>query len=192
MNQKLQQAMAAAQSGKSREAQVLLTQVLSEEPEEVQAWFLLSHLVESKQKQLAYLKKVVELDPGHEKAVERLSELEMSDARLPAVGTAEPEEPISGTLPDWVTAVDEESGLEATVFSRSPLGQEDVPPVPSELFTDEPSPGASAGAPSIPSKREEVNVLRRKRARLTYALVGLVMLAAIVFIALLYFIFTSL
>ena len=76
MNQKLQQAIAATRAGQKREAQVLLTQVLQEEPEEVHAWYLLGLLVESPHKQRAYLGKVLALDPDHEKARQHLARLE--------------------------------------------------------------------------------------------------------------------
>lgn len=76
MNQKLQQAIAATRAGQKREAQVLLTQVLQEEPEEVQAWYLLGLLVESPHKQRAYLGKVLALDPNHEKARRHLARLD--------------------------------------------------------------------------------------------------------------------
>lgn len=76
MNQKLQQAIAATRAGQKREAQLLLTQVLQEEPQEVHAWYLLGLLVESPHKQRAYLGKVLALDPDHEKARQHLARLE--------------------------------------------------------------------------------------------------------------------
>ena len=75
MDDKLKLAMAAARAGQKKEAQFLLTQVLQNDPQNVNAWFLLSHLVDSGQKQISYLEKVVALDPGHQKAAERLVEL---------------------------------------------------------------------------------------------------------------------
>lgn len=185
--------MVAAQSGNSREAQVLLTQVLNDDPEEAQAWFLLSHLVDSEQKQIAYLNKVVELDPGHEKAVEILSQLEVREelAAQSEVGDDSEEEPL-GVVPDWITDEDAESGLEATLFTRSPLEQEEVPPVPPELFTDEPPPDAEDGAHLSPSALDKGRLQKKRRARLNVTLIGLVILAAAVFVALIYLIITSL
>lgn len=77
MNVKLQQAIGAARAGESQKAQVLLAQILKEDTKNVHAWFLLSHLVESKDKKLAFLHKVLELEPTHQKAQERLAELTM-------------------------------------------------------------------------------------------------------------------
>lgn len=76
MNQKLQQAIAATRAGQKREAQLLLTQVLQEDEQDVHAWYLLSLLVESPQKQRAYLGKVLALDPDHEPAREHLNRLQ--------------------------------------------------------------------------------------------------------------------
>ncbi|MEZ4511270.1 MAG: hypothetical protein R3C62_05300 [Chloroflexota bacterium] len=75
MNVKLQQAIGAARAGESQKAQVLLAQILKEDTQNVHAWFLLSHLVESKEKKVAFLQKVLDLDPNHQKARERLTEL---------------------------------------------------------------------------------------------------------------------
>ena len=77
MNEKLQQAISVARSGQKTEAQLLLTEVLQDDPNETQAWFLLSTLVDSKQKKSAYLGKVLALEPDHEMAqtmLERLQE----------------------------------------------------------------------------------------------------------------------
>lgn len=89
MNQKLQQAIVSTRAGNKRDAQLLLTDVLKENPGEVQAWFLLSNLVDSEPKQVAYLNKVLSLDPHHELAQYQL-------ARLTAVPAATPvSEPVT-------------------------------------------------------------------------------------------------
>ncbi len=76
MNEKLQQAIASARNGQSTEAQLLLTQILQDDPNEIQAWFLLSNLVESEQKKAAYLSKVLALNPNHEMAKQMLARLQ--------------------------------------------------------------------------------------------------------------------
>ena len=80
MNVKLQQAIGAARAGESQKAQVLLAQILKEDTRNVHAWFLLSHLVESKEKKVAFLQKVLDIDPNHQKAKERLAELASPEA----------------------------------------------------------------------------------------------------------------
>lgn len=76
MNEKLQQAISAARNGQKTEAQLLLTEVLQDDPNETQAWFLLSTLVDSKQKKAAYLGKVLTLEPNHEMAHAMLDRLQ--------------------------------------------------------------------------------------------------------------------
>lgn len=76
MNEKLQQAITAVRNGQENEAQLLLAQVLKEDPQETQAWFLLSTLVDSEQKKKAYLGKVLALDPGHPMAKKMLARLQ--------------------------------------------------------------------------------------------------------------------
>jgi cytochrome c-type biogenesis protein CcmH/NrfG len=173
MNLKLQQAINATREGQSKEAQVLLTQVLTEDPEEVQAWFLLSLLVDSEQKQIAYLRKVLELDPQHEKAAHRLAQLE---------AVAEPEtgaEPELQPLPTWVTEADGESGLEATLFTHDFLEER-------ERAQEEPST-LPAAAPSM----AEIDSRREQRAQLTRILVVLIAAAIVVLVLLLYLVFTT-
>ncbi len=115
MDSRLQEAIGAARAGETRTAQQLLTDVLKDDPAQVQAWFLLSHLVESPQKQQAYLGKVLALDPGHEQARQRFALLRsgqtggaaqaapikpaarVADAELDVVVQAE-----GDTLPEWM------------------------------------------------------------------------------------------
>lgn len=113
MSQKLQEAVAAARAGESETAQRLLADILTKNPDEVQAWFLLSHLVESEPKQLAYLKKVISLDPTHVKAQQRLAYVQ-GDAALAQAKPKVAPLPISSdpfdfeaqadgdTVPDWM------------------------------------------------------------------------------------------
>jgi hypothetical protein len=80
MSEKLQQAISAAKNGQKTEAQVLLTQVLKENPNETQAWFLLGTLVDSEQKKVAYLGKVLALEPDHQMARKMLARLQIEEA----------------------------------------------------------------------------------------------------------------
>jgi len=70
MNEQFQQAVVASRAGQTKEAQFLLAQSLQEEPNNADAWLLLSQLVDSKEKQQEYLAKAVALDPEHELANE--------------------------------------------------------------------------------------------------------------------------
>ncbi|MEJ2751030.1 MAG: hypothetical protein P8183_24460 [Anaerolineae bacterium] len=105
MNEKLQQAITAVRNGQENEAQLLLTQVLKEDPQETQAWFLLSTLVDSEQKKKAYLGKVLALDPDHPMAKKMLARFQ------------EESEPVAEELP-----VEEESPVEEADLVAETLG----------------------------------------------------------------------
>lgn len=70
MNEQFQQAVVASRAGQIKEAQFLLAQSLQDEPENADAWLLLSQLVDSEEKKQTYLAKAVALDPDHELANE--------------------------------------------------------------------------------------------------------------------------
>ena len=68
----LQDAINATRNGNSVEAQKILGGILKTDTENTQAWYLLALLVDSPEKKEAYLKRVLALDPSHEKAKEEL------------------------------------------------------------------------------------------------------------------------
>jgi hypothetical protein len=75
MDSKLQQAIIAARAGYTETAQLLLTDVLQEDPDETEAWFLLAHLVESPERQARFLDYALALEPDHEMARQHLQRL---------------------------------------------------------------------------------------------------------------------
>ncbi len=92
MNEKLQQAITATRNGQVKEAQLLLTQVLKDDPNEAQAWFLLSNLVDSEPKKVAYLGKVLALNPQHEMAQKMLSRLRGAEVEVEETAVSEIQE----------------------------------------------------------------------------------------------------
>ncbi len=147
MDSRLQKAIGAARMGERRTAQQLLTDILKDDPEQIQAWFLLSHLVESPQKQQAYLGKVLALDPAHEQARQRLALLrsgqtggaaqgssvepvvKVADASLDVVVQAE-----GDTLPEWMV---EDAELVQPETAVTPAEPDALPaPAPEEELPD--------------------------------------------------------
>jgi hypothetical protein len=196
MTRKLQQAIKAARAGQKKEAQVLLTQILKDEPNDVHAWFLLSHVVESEQKQIAYLRKVLALEPGHEKAVQRLAQLETPKPLPVAEEMVEfdADESWDDTLTDLTPETTEEMSLEMAL--APPQAEELVSPGADSL-TVEPEPATTAlaevddlAAPAATVAAKETS-RQRQASLLTLGLIGLVAAATIVFIALLYAILTA-
>jgi len=124
MNEQFQQAVVASRAGQTKEAQFLLAQSLQEEPNNADAWLLLSQLVDSKEKQQEYLAKAVALDPEHELAneyrvasgddvvaVDHPVAEELDDmAELEAILDADVDEPLpdlddsDADMDDWLTA----------------------------------------------------------------------------------------
>lgn len=106
MNQMLQDAIAATRQGDKKEAQRLLANNLKENPNDVQSWYLLSMLVDSREKQAAYLSKALALDPNHTKAQARMGQLtKESGAAKPLISDTpfdfEAQE-TGETLPSWL------------------------------------------------------------------------------------------
>jgi len=134
MNSLLQDAINATKAGNKKEAQLLLAQNLKENPDDVQSWYLLSMLVDSKEKQALYLSKTLALDPRHEKANERLAIMHHASEAAVNVTISEDDgdflnQAEGDTLPEWL-AVDADSlHLEKTrqVPEAEAEGEEAVP-----------------------------------------------------------------
>jgi hypothetical protein len=110
MDEKLKEAITAVRSGDKQTAQQQLTTLLNEDPEQPQGWYLLSLLVDSPQKQAAYLSKTLALNPNHAKAKEQLATLHGS-GKMAATSTIRHDDSDginvlkqaeSETLPAWL------------------------------------------------------------------------------------------
>ncbi len=154
MDSRLQEAIDAARTGETRTAQQLLTDVLKDDPEQIQAWFLLSHLVDSPQKQQAYLGKVLALEPTHEQARQRLALLRSGQTggavqappSQPAVKVAKADLDVvvqaeGDTLPEWMAEdaelVQAETAVSATTTQPPAPQKEDLPNWLQESVSDE-------------------------------------------------------
>lgn len=109
----LVQAIELLKAGQASQAAVLLANVLKEEPELVQGWYMLGLALEDEEKKIRAFKRVLKLDPSHEKARKQLEKLEDQGLSTP-VRTPEPEPEIEPApppapavqddfnLPDWM------------------------------------------------------------------------------------------
>lgn len=135
MHPKLQQAIVATRSGRKKDAQHLLIDTLRDNPSDADAWYLLSQLVDSENRQISYLKKTVEIDPGHPKAKQRLMQLGQipvpapifSEGRESSIIVAEDEK-------DETTTAKETSPQEETISQES----EPVTPQPTRVNKQKP------------------------------------------------------
>lgn len=233
MSEKLQQAIQATRVGDKKNAQFLLTQAIQEEPDNPQSWYLLSLLVDDNEKQQVYLTKVLDLDPDHIKAHEKLVAISQTavikPALIPFTEEIEEEEieiaPVilssnSGdleaqddgeTLPDWMaddlpdladkttTTVVETAVISETVVPDWLQGSVDETWAENETETAV----AETNQPEIkdapkPAEENKLAIAEKKTAPakksgekgLNYLLIGLVVIAIIVFMILAYFILT--
>lgn len=85
MDLKLQQALAAARAGNPQTAQLYLTELIQEKPNEPDAWFLLSYLVDSSDRQARYLQQVLALDADYGLAREHLARLMTPGVPAPVI-----------------------------------------------------------------------------------------------------------
>ncbi len=155
MDAKLQQAVDSLRAGDKVKAQKTLVTLLQENPDAVQGWYLLSLLVNDKEQQAAYAAKALALDPNHEKARERLAQLQTEPALAAAAEAPDFLSQERGdTLPDWM-AGDEEL-VAATAVTTAELPADDAaeelpdwiqePVSDSWIKSDKPAPAAKTPA----------------------------------------------
>jgi hypothetical protein len=75
MTTTLLDAIAAARAGEAERAQLITADVIRNNPDDPNAWYLLSQLVESDSRRAVYLAKTLSLDPNHPRAREEYREL---------------------------------------------------------------------------------------------------------------------
>lgn len=132
MTATLKEAIAAVRAGDIEDAQLLVADIIESNPDDPQAWYLMSQIVDSPARRAAYLHKTLELDPSHERARAEFSrlppELTAQLAGVGALATAEavsPAEPAAEAVapppPEWLRPL----GAEAV----SPLPAATTPPV---------------------------------------------------------------
>ena len=68
MSSTLHEAIAAARAGDNARAQIIAADLVREDPDDPNGWYLLSQLVDSDARRAAYLGKTLALDPDHARA----------------------------------------------------------------------------------------------------------------------------
>lgn len=143
MTATLQEAIAAVRRGETERAQLLTAEVIRENPDDANAWYLLSQLVDSDARRAAYLSKALALDPTHERARAELG-------ALPAQSVPEPEPvvafegPATEVAPDGVP-----EWLEPPRLETAPAAEAIVPPV-AVAVPGEPVPARPRPTPPPP------------------------------------------
>lgn len=117
MTPTLQEAIVAARQGDVERAQLLAAEVVQATPNDANAWYLLSQLVDSEARRAAYLSKTLALDPAHEQAREEVASLPAEVAESLSVASliippASSSEPAGETLPEPEISLPEEQLVE--------------------------------------------------------------------------------
>lgn len=142
MTATLQDAIAAVRSGETERAQILAAEVIQTNPDDANAWYLLSQLVESDARRAVYLNKVLSLDPGHERARAEYESLPIDASAV--LG------PVPTPVAEATAAPEPEVELQLETATETADQPEAVPDWLQPL-TPEPVPAAVAVPPSVPA-----------------------------------------
>lgn len=115
-SQQLQTAYETAKAGKRPRARQLVQEVLQVEPGNDAAWYLYARIAGDRQKSIYCLKKVLEINPSHERARQDLEHLSsgVTSQNPPAPSEQQtPEKQRSKRLPGWVWVIS--AGFAVTV-----------------------------------------------------------------------------
>ena len=172
MTNTLQEAIAAVRAGEPERAQRIAVEIVRANPDDANAWYLLSQLVDSDARRAAYLGKTLALDPNHARArIEfdslppvLVSELAPAAVAVPAVEVAA-EAPTGAweyaaepaAVAETVTAVPPAAKDTADVPEwLQPLGPKPAPPS-THLTPATPLPGQPRPAARKPAAKKKKN-----------------------------------
>lgn len=181
MTSTLQEAISAVRDNDYEEAQRMLSEIIHDNPDEVQAWYLLSQLVDSDARRALYLSKTLSLNPYHERAwaeffslpPEVVNRLEPGQVPVPPPSAAATDSAQSleaeAALPEWLRPV---AGDQPVVAQRRP-----APPVAVEAPAPVPMPAA------VPVKSPETAPPASQGNRTLSVLLAVLLIATIVVLA---------
>jgi hypothetical protein len=162
MTSTLQDAIGTVRTGDYEKAQQQLAEVIAANPDEVQAWYLLSQIVDSDARRAAYLSKTLALDPYHQRAwaeffslptevVDRLepgqapTAVTVNDFSPPPppapTATAAVTVDVETALPDWLRPVAKDQPV---VAQRRPAPVSPAPPPVAAPVSPSAEPPATA------------------------------------------------
>ena len=93
INASIQEAIQKTNSGDLQSAQVILANVLRQEPRNARAWYLLSQVIGDRNREIDCLKKVLEIEPNSQQARARLQKLQQGNIPTqpkPAIPSVQP------------------------------------------------------------------------------------------------------
>ena len=130
MTATLQEAIAAGREGDTERALLLAAEVAEANPQDANAWYLLSQLVDSDARRAAYLSKTLAIDPIHARARDEFAALPPALAEsLGASGVMA----VPQTTPPAVEPVVEAAAVEGSVDTPPPPDAAEMAAVPEWL-----------------------------------------------------------
>ena len=164
MTATLQEAIAAGREGDTERALLLAAEVAEANPNDANAWYLLSQLVDSDARRAAYLGKTLAIDPNHVRARGEFAAL--PPALVETLGASG----VMAVPPATVVAVElpAEPVVEApaAVIAQEPAGvPEWLRPLGAEAVEAKPVPAAyelAPGAPPPPAQPQNPEKLRHR------------------------------
>ena len=134
MSTTLHEAIAAVRAGDMARAQLLAADIVRENPDDPNGWYLLSQIVDSDARRAAYLGKTLALDPHHARARIEFDSLppalvaDLAPGGATAVVDAEveakaPDQPADMGIPEWLAAsaaVESETTVEPEKMAVAP------------------------------------------------------------------------
>ncbi|MCO5179200.1 MAG: hypothetical protein KIS95_12905 [Anaerolineae bacterium] len=185
MSSTLHEAIAAARAGDNARAQIIAADLVREDPDDPNGWYLLSQLVDSDARRAAYLGKTLALDPDHARArIEfdalppaLVNDLRPAAAPVPAttmeqVASPPPSIEDAADVPEWLQPL----APEAVAPIVTPAGVAPAPLVPAH-------PRPKAAARPAPARKNSGN------QALTILLALLALLTVVVLVFLVYLLF---
>jgi len=180
MSTTLHEAIAAVRAGEMARAQLLAADIVRENPDDPNGWYLLSQIVDSDARRAAYLGKTLALDPHHARArIEfdslppaLVADLMPAGPATVAETVAEAETalpPVDAAAPEWVAAERETAVAPATEPAEMALevADEAAPAdVPDWLqpLDPKPAPPSSHLTPAQPAAAQPRPAAARKSA----------------------------
>lgn len=158
MTTTLQDAIAAVRAGDMERAQLLAADIVHNNPNDPNAWYLMSQLVDSDARRAAYLSKTLSLDPAHPRATAEFAALPpglVGDSLTrPVAGTAPmageievTEEMIHAAATRVEAAAREQQAAELAAVEVAPLAAEGIEEVVVEEAVVEEAVAAPDAAP---------------------------------------------
>lgn len=203
MTTTLHEAIAAVRAGDMERAQLLAADIVRENPDDPNGWYLLSQLVDSDARRAAYLGKTLTLDPQHSRARMEfdslppalVADLLPDSAAIAAEAIAEAEpfaQPLSEDTEDWVSEAEVVAEAEPVAVAEptagapanvpdwlQPLAAKPVPPS-AHLTPARPAPAQPAAA------RKSATVKKKQKNSGNQALsllLGLLLLLTVLVVA---------